>query len=397
MKLQPRSPISNDIQLQNHKNNQHTYSNPVLIEYNGMEYTYRFTKALHNRRKIQSKTPNTMIPYGFIVAILQSIVRSDNAHKEQIFFAMAGSNERDYAVGIHVHVRNGLLTVVDAIKISLSSYRKHTVSAYKGKRHLYLDDLDLDLYLKQEELRKHVRKLGKKIKKYPDFYNYGKFMYRYKLTKHLDGPRGKSKKKRMTLPEAVIKDVLRFFVKHYRNKLEAYLSDTLIEKKLVLVFQHWEKGYNIGILVSIDKSVENNMLFTVITMIDEEPKDKTSAAYLFPAVPRIVLAEYDLRAGMQQYEEKQRRLKIQKQELLEKRRKESSITVLSKDEAYVSIKKADPILTTPRKIRKVNVEKPISVASDRNDDSCKNEVKQKVTKQTWIDKVRLFIISLFGR
>jgi hypothetical protein len=237
--------------------------------------------------------------------------------------------------------------------------------------HHYFDALDLDAYLRETKKKRqqYIENIRKKAFRKTDlFYQRGQYQYRFKISRHATTKRSSTNKTRLTLPEGVVGDVLKYLVIDETSsvKLSEYLKDVKDEKQIALIFYNRERTHLIGLLAAFDVRLEDAMVITVVTMYDDVPTDKSAQKLLFPKVERITLFEYDLESCMHQYElreaEKRRVKEEQLEQALKEVKKETSIIKVSSLDNYSGekryIKKAKVTSRANRKIRKVKVEKP---------------------------------------
>jgi len=341
-------------------NNEREYaSSPLNIARDGHVYHYRLIKSLRTilkQKSFEDKVPNLTIE-SILNAYVDKVIASKPIEQKSHFpktFIVMKSERHDYTIGVLVQMREGLIHIIDIKHINeKNGYCKDNL-VYSNTRQYYFNDLDvyLDKIWKSTKALNHI----KKMKKHPSFYNIGGYMYRHNFTKHLKTKRTNSGNIRLTLPQEAIEHILKYFVQNNRIFLDKHLKGTLTEKKLLIVFPSRDKSYNIGLLVAIDISVPSNMLFTIITMVDIKPKDKTAARYLFPSIERIMLSEYNLDAYMKVYKESQKKVLVDKQKMIEKYSKNATITKVSSFDVYYqkhNIKKATTTKRPGGKIKRL--------------------------------------------
>jgi len=348
---------------------------PVLTKHEGEEYRYRSVKR-------HLKDIST-IPYDFIIAILKEYVYTIDANHSMAqrgesgkILLIAKSNREEYAVAVLMSMENYLMTIHDIQKVPLYQVSEERMNLYPDIPYHYFESLDLDAYLKkitqikETYIQKHRKKA---LKQTEQFYGRRGYQYRYKISQHAYTKRSHSKGVRLTLPLEAVKDVLKYLVKNENayEQLQKQLKYVKDEKQIALIFYNRGRTHLLGLLVAFDVSLDDMMVVTVVTMLDDVPKDRSAQRLLFPKVDRIALYDYDLGAFMEEYNREQKQKELEKEERLKKRLQESTakqegiVKVSSLDEYYdnnMHIKRANTTVTTHRrKIRKVKVEKPVFI------------------------------------
>ncbi len=371
------------------------YSNPVLTRAYEKDYSYRFVKDVKQQRnELQDhETYNEIydIPYHFIIAILKYMVHNVGVHGDEIekgeypqTLLLAQSKKRGIAIAILVTVRDYHVTVLSAERVPLSEFESKKLCSYALERKLFLKDLDLDAYVESKKEKKKTKRQNI-AKKFPSFWEneVSGLTYRYSCTKHLKEERSNTSGKRLTIPMAAVKDILRYTMEHATYALQEYIGTSIKEKQLVLVFPSLDKSYNVGILIAID-----DLLITVISMYDVSPSDKGLHTVIFPSAKRIVLAGYDLEAFMHNYNAKEAEKAALKKQMLEQelkraRREGGGIQKISSmDEYYAKqeVKKSLPSNKTSRglkKVTKVEVVKP-AIQEDKREMMIEQKYQQSI-------------------
>lgn len=299
------APINN--LLTKSENKEH--KNPILTKCCEKEYRYRFSKTLMGQLREEGGDDDTAmknqnIPYQFIIAAIKYLVHNVDSNKTKHekgwhpqMLLVAKSEKNDYAIAVNVVMEDYLITAYSVDKVSILEYENKKLKSYPLIKKIFLEALDLDAYV--DNLNSLDKKRKDEIKKkYPAFWTDEKTGKEYGLsyTKHLKQKRWNSSRPRLTLPEDAVIDILRYTMDNNIDTINRYIGESKKDKQLVVVFQNLDKSYNIGILISI-----NDILITVISMYDVEPKDKGFSTLIFPNAKRIVLPGYDLKAFMEQY------------------------------------------------------------------------------------------------
>ena len=328
------------------------YSNPVLVEVGEITYKYRLIRDLRIKRKVEDRT--AVVPESHAKAVVTAFVETVIS-KEEPYLRKNYSKilvkvlyeKKNYCIGVVFQINNGLIHISDIRNIPVDTYKEEVLPVLEGET-LLMEDVDIE---------QMIIRMEPEINKHQLFYGTKDMKYRLAFTRHVSERRAGRKNARLTLPTPVIRNIVKFFVKENMTKIEKYMSESINERKVVIVLQDREKEYNIGILVIINVAVPGNIIFIVLTMIDEKPKETHFAKVLFPKVPRLKINDFDLDKEMLDHEKT-----IPKIRKVTVKKGETRITkVASIDEYYEkhAIKRgrvAEP-LSKIKRIKKVDKEK----------------------------------------
>ena len=112
-----------------------TYKDPILTNYDDIEYRYRLMKPVLQKRSMMMEADpgasdeELKIPYDFILAILKYIaihldsknsIENRGTHKEALF--VTESKKKGIAVGVLAGMKDHLFVVSDVVEIPREDY-----------------------------------------------------------------------------------------------------------------------------------------------------------------------------------------------------------------------------------------------------------------------------------
>ena len=352
---------------------QKSLKNLILTTCNDVKYRYRLIKSLFQERVLmQQQNPGVEdealpLPYAFIVAILKKYVHEidtlrspEKQGNSSKVFLLAHSRKKGYSVGILIGMKDYLITVYAIEQINSAAFYAKKISLYTHLQHIYFDLLDLDRHVEKIK-EKQQKKIERMKKQCTVFYQDKTCQYLFRFTKHVRERRAHAKKARLTLPDSVVGDILKYLV-HNKVSHEALLDslkNVRKEKQIALIFYNRYKTHLIGLLAAFDVSMKGYMVVTVVTMYDEVPKEKNSQKLLFPKVERIPLYDYDLDPCMVRYEKEKEQKALAFQRELNEAKKHSSIVKVTSYDEYLEKFEDGPKLKKASikkiKLRKIQV------------------------------------------
>ena len=382
---------------------------PVLIRYKGVEYRYNFIEhhqyiqEKENKEHMDIDNESHYFPYPFMVGILKQYVpyiyKRKTNKKEKVVLS-AKSMDKEYVAVLVVSLDGYLLTVHSMHKIPNRVFEAEDTSFYPNLKHHFFSKLDLDKYAENAKMIRsnYEQRLLEKVNKTTiPFACREIYEYKYKITNHAYMKRRNEKGTRLTLPEKVVSNVLRYLVKNDLpyDKLKQKLQHVENEKKVALIFPNRDKSHLVGMLVAFDFRLNTIVVVTVITMYDNVPKEKSAQNLLFPKVDRITLLDYDLDAVMKEYDEAQAIQEKRKDEKLkntlsQNRKNKNGIKIVSSLDEELSITKATSIDSPFPKIKKVKITK----RANKRKETKVLVVDTTRVKLTWFERVIKVLSSL---